>query len=329
MTTTPTTAIAKSFAEFLQAPAQSSSFEIDLRDATLRQVMEKMFEVKEVSHPGYTKRHAPLLGHISSIEMMCHTVIKPEQVTDLFWGFFQDYLEKDKGLKDSTINALCEQLCYVLRWGSQHNATVSKTYDMFEKKKTDVVKVVLSPTDIARIYYFNVQNIKGRRKDHLKTLERVKDTLVLSCCLGQRYSDLIRISPECFEDAIFRIKQKKTENKAVVDVRRFSFDEKIAREILLKYNYQAPYDHHISNYNKLVKELLKYIGFDSDINVVKKKGGEMVTETVKMWKKVSSHIGRRSFATINTIRNIPRYEIMRATGHSTESSFNKYIVFED
>lgn len=318
-----------SFVDFLQTPATTSVFEIDLRNATLREVVETMISVKERTHHNYGKRYSGLLGHLSAIEMMSHTIIRPEQITDVFWTMFQNYLSDNKGLKNSTINSLCDQLHNALKWGSLHNASVSKTYDMYDRRKAEITKVTLSPSDIARIYYFDVMKIKGRRKHHLQNLKKVKDMLVLSCCLGQRYSDLIRITPDCFEDGVFKIKQKKTQNKAVVDIKRFAFDSKIAREILVKYNYYAPYTCDISNYNKLVKELLKYVGMESDVSVVEKKRGKMETKTDKLWKRVTSHIGRRSFATNATTRNLPRYEIMRATGHSTESSFNKYIVYND
>lgn len=329
MTTSATTPIAQDFASFLSAPSQTSVFEIDLRNATLQQVAEKMIEVKSRLHHNYAKLYSGLLGHLSAIEMMSHTIIRPEQVTDVFWTMFQDYLETNRGLKPSTINALCDQLHNILKWGSLHNATVSKTYEMFDRKKVDVVKAVLSPSEIARIYYFDISKIEGRRKHLLKNLERVKDMLVLSCCLGQRHSDLVRITPECFDNGIFRIKQQKTQNTAVVDIKRFCFDAKIANEILRKYNYSAPYPCDIANYNKMVKELLQYIGMDEPIKVEAKVGGKMVTTTLKTWEKVASHIGRRSFATIATQKNLPRYEIMRATGHTTESSFVKYIVFND
>ena len=46
-------------------------------------------------------------------------------------------------------------------------------------------------------------------------------------------------------------------------------------------------------------------------------------------KQKSSHSARRSFATINTLRNIPRNKILRATGHSSEKAFNRYICYDE
>ena len=44
---------------------------------------------------------------------------------------------------------------------------------------------------------------------------------------------------------------------------------------------------------------------------------------------ISSHSARRSFATINTLRNIPRSKILRATGHSSEKAFVRYICYDE
>jgi len=61
-----------------------------------------------------------------------------------------------------------------------------------------------------------------------------------------------------------------------------------------------------------------------------KRGDRMVSATRKKhgrfakWELVSSHIGRRSFAT-NHFGKIPTPIIMAATGHKSESAFLKYI----
>lgn len=47
------------------------------------------------------------------------------------------------------------------------------------------------------------------RKNKIATLEKVRDMFVLGCNLGQRYSDLVRISPENFKNAHFTIVQQR------------------------------------------------------------------------------------------------------------------------
>lgn len=78
-----------------------------------------------------------------------------------------------------------------------------------------------------------------------------------------------------------------------------------------------------------MKELLIIIGesFSEDVNCENKINGMIVNDIKPKYKLISSHTARRTFATINTMRNIPRQQILRATGHSTESSLlNIYVM---
>ena len=66
-------------------------------------------------------------------------------------------------------------------------------------------------------------------------------------------------------------------------------------------------------------EVIKMRRGDRMVSATRKKHGRF-----SKWELVSSHIGRRSFAT-NHFGKIPTPIIMAATGHKSESSFLKYI----
>ena len=169
------------------------------------------------------------------------------------------------------------------------------------------------------------------RKNKIETLSRVRDMFVLGCNLGQRYSDLVRISPENFKNGQFTIIQQKTGNKCFVPINSMSIDNRITWSILAKYNYHAPYTGDINNYNTYLHELLHYIGEDflEEVHIDNKINGQIIRETKFRYQLISSHTARRSFATINTLRNIPRERILRATGHSSEKAFVRYICYDD
>ena len=169
------------------------------------------------------------------------------------------------------------------------------------------------------------------KKNKIDTLTRVKDMFVLSCNLGQRHSDMLRINSEYFKNGIFSMVQQKTGNRCRVEIEKMAIDKRTTYEILEKYNYEAPYKGDIANYNHYLKELLILIGdsFAEKIMCENKINGMIIHEEKAKYNMISSHTARRSFATINTMRNLPRHQILRATGHSTESSFVKYICYDD
>ena len=59
-------------------------------------------------------------------------------------------------------------------------------------------------------------------------------------------------------------------------------------------------------------------------NELKEKVKRKKSGTFKKWELVTSHIGRRSFAT-NNYGKIPTSLLISATGHSTEKMFLEYI----
>lgn len=87
----------------------------------------------------------------------------------------------------------------------------------------------------------------------------------------------------------------------------------------------------INNYNGYLHELLYSIGEDflDDVYIDNKINRVITREVKKRYQLISSHSARRSFATINTLRNIPRNSILRATGHASEESFVRYICYND
>lgn len=55
--------------------------------------------------------------------------------------------------------------------------------------------------------------------------------------------------------------------------------------------------------------------------------GQIKSESCEKYKLISSHTARRTFATVNILRGHKYTEIRRATGHKSESGFEKYICY--
>ncbi|MGH2612096.1 MAG: site-specific integrase, partial [Rhabdochlamydiaceae bacterium] len=54
-------------------------------------------------------------------------------------------------------------------------------------------------------------------------------------------------------------------------------------------------------------------------------GGMKLTTNYQKWQIVSTHTGRRTFATNAYLQGVPTVTIMAVTGHKTEKAFLKYI----
>ena len=80
----------------------------------------------------------------------------------------------------------------------------------------------------------------------------------------------------------------------------------------------------IRQYNERIKEIAKLAHLTEPVKARKRLGFRTKEIKTEKWKFISSHIGRRSFAT-NFYGKIPTPLLMEATGHSTEQMFLKYI----
>ena len=327
------------FREYL-ASSMSNMFALDLSNCSVNECIEKMCEIKMRSHPKIKQNYRMLVKKLEIIEQQYGCTIMPAMISSVFWNYFIAFLA-DQGLKYSTIGHVKANLITVLNWSSKYGVKLNPSYSEVDIPNYIPSKISLTPDEISHIYHFKIgkeetynfrlKKVTKMRKNKIETLENVRDMFVLSCNLGQRYSDMVRISPENFKNGVFSIVQQKTGNKCHVPINTLSIDSRITFAILEKYNYHAPYTGDINNYNTYLHQLLYDIGEDflDEVYIDNKINGIITRETKHRYQLISSHSARRSFATINTLRNIPRNKILRATGHSSEKAFSRYICYDD
>lgn len=313
------------FREFLKNPFQN--LVIDLSRADLIEVIETLIQVKNSLSPSYGKHYSCLKHHLKAIQMEFKCKLYPYHITDIFWSNFIPYL-LSKRLSLATIKTLCSQLKTAVRWAAKHRAKVSDSYDVLKIPPYCHEQIALTMDEVSHIYHFDVLSIP-KRKQHIRKIERVKDMFVLSCNLGQRFSDMVRIDKSCFDRNIFTILQQKTGTSVRVDIERMSLDRNTTYSILEKYNYKAPLNTDISCYDKYLKVLLQYIGkeFSTQIKRETKINGCVKVDFYPKWRLICSHTGRRTFITNNVMRGYNSMEIMRASGHKSYSSFEKYLCY--
>jgi len=318
----------KDFASYLRQSV-STPFVLNLRDASLMEVISACIKAKSRLHPRYREQVGSLVYNLGILEKENGITLKTVQVTDIFWGFFVSFLQ-DRGLKPSSIETITSQLRSILNWAVKYNAMVSPTYTDVVTPRACIQEIALTADEVSRIAYFDVDLFYAkRRKDYRERMKRIRDMFVLSCSLGQRHSDMVRIGPSCFDRSVFRITQQKTGNPAVVNIEQFAIDAKTAFRILERYGYHAPYTSTIANYNRGIHVLLRDAGLTDIVRREERINGKVVATDVPKWELVSSHTARRTFVTVNVLRGKNIHAIRRCTGHTDTRCFEKYIRDDD
>jgi integrase len=156
-------------------------------------------------------------------------------------------------------------------------------------------------------------------------LDRVRDRFLLGIYTGQRYSDYSKINKDVVVRKnnidLLEIKQVKG-NKLVY----IYLDDKI-KKILDKYNGYPPTISE-QKFNAAIKKICKAIGMTDTINIYTDKANQKNPTFIKKekWEHVSSHTARRTYCTLKIMeKDTSIYQIMAVTGHSSLSTFSRYV----
>ena len=266
------------------------------------------------------------------------TQIKIADVNDKFKIDFENYCLKNNYALNSiskdlrTIKTVCNHARY-------NGLSISYQLDKIKTPQHKTEKIYLTFEELTKI-----ENIDKRRLND--NYDNAKDWLIISAYTGQRISDFMR-----FDKSMIRHeKNKQGILKPFIEftqvktnkVMTVALHPKVI-EILEKRNDEFPKPISDTKYNLYIKQVCRIAGITdvikgsrlTDINnedktEKKTKNKDEVKQfrkeigMYKKWELVTSHIGRRSFAT-NFYGTIPTTYLINVTGHSTEAMFLNYL----
>jgi hypothetical protein len=316
--------------------ADAKEFEhyIDCSNKSVIEIIAEYVKFKAVSVKKSTLvcHYPSIVYYILKLEFLNNITLRPAVIGHFFMAQFEKYLRLH-GLSTNTILSMINALKAVLKWGALYGARLAIDINGYKLKESDKKpKVSLTSEEICKIYYYDFTNLKI--SDQLKkTYERVRDHFILDCFLGQRFGDTPRITKNNFcgnAHDTFKITQQKTGNNVVLPFHKvYGEYPVIAREILEKYDYQAPFTGTMSTFNRRLHEICKYAGLTEDVKYETKINDVIVEKTFKKYELVSSHCARRTFVTNCVKRGLHSQRIKRASGHTSDKSFGKYVIWND
>jgi integrase len=244
------------------------------------------------------------------------------EINENFKNEFVNYLKKEKYSQ----NTMQRELVFIKTFCKHAKFIGVETHPQLEKlslkRDNKIDKIFLSFDDL--------EKIESIDKDQLtESLDNAKDWLIISCYTGQRVSDFMRFTPEQISvedgDSILDITQKKTVKETTIPLH-----PKVL-EILEKRNGNFPYRISDQKYNDYIKDVCKLAKLNKPTKGSKLSETEPESKTYRKkkgiypkWELVTSHIGRRSFAT-NFYNKIPTSYLINITNHATESQFLAYV----
>lgn len=238
-------------------------------------------------------------------------------ITDVNADFklqFEDFCKKENYAANTIARAIkfIKTICY---HAQSNGITTHFQLNNIKTKTEKVEKIFLTQDEIEKIEKSDLK---------LEHLMNARDWLVISCETGQRVSDFMRFTKEQirYEGKVPLCEFTQIKTKKIMAI---PLSKKV-REILAKRGGNFPRKISDQRYNEYIKEVCKITGINTKI-----KGSKMIKETNRKatglypkYELVTSHIGRKSFAT-NNYGKIPTALLINVTGHATEAMFLEYI----
>lgn len=236
-----------------------------------------------------------------------------KDVNEDFKLSFYDFCISENYSQNTIARALkfIKTICY---HAESNNIEVSKKLSGLQINTVKVEKIYLDLNELSII-----ENCKDITKEHLIN---ARDWLLISCETGQRVSDFLRFTKDMIryenKKPLIEFTQVKTGKIMTVPL------SKKVMSILEKRGGNFPDKMSDQRYNEHIKDVCETAKIKKVIKGGLQIDNRKVIGMYPKWQLVTSHIGRRSFAT-NNYGKIPTALLIGVTGHSTEQMFLEYI----
>lgn len=184
--------------------------------------------------------------------------------------------------------------------------------------KTEVDAIALTMQEVEAI---------NRAKTETDVEKMVRDSFVVACLTGFRFSDLQQLHTATIQ----HVPMKDGETVLLLEVLTQKTGEKVlvplhplVREIIGRVGaWKVPCN---QVFNRYIKKICKVAGLREKISIKENVGGKSRMSPYEKYKLVSAHTARRTFASIAYLEwELPIYSVMQMTGHRTERVFLQYV----
>lgn len=266
-----------------------------------------------------TQKFRAIKHKLEKLEVKRNKIILIKNINDEFKNEYVSYLKGENYAQ----NTIQRDLTFIKTFCKHARFIGLETHPQLDSLKIEKEKV-----DKIYLTFEELEKIE-KTKDLHDYLNNARDWLIISCYTGQRISDFLRFTSNMIREEkgkkLIEFTQRKTGKVMTVPLH-----PKVI-EILKKRNGNFPRkisDAKYNDYIKLVCEKAKINQLVKGSKLMENPEGSKkfrkVSGSFKKYELVTSHIGRRSFAT-NFYGQIPTTYLIYITGHSSESMFLNYI----
>lgn len=277
--------------------------------------------IEDIRSKGTVKTYNTTISRIMAFQEHIGRVYHINEIDRQFKNEFTKWARNVARYKNESFIKSLRQIKTVCRYAAENKYPVNPDFlnisikaPKNQSNEVEVKSPFLNTDEIERLIQFTGNS----------HLENARDWLVISCWTGCRVSDLMQLTENNIHvtikgDKALKYTQQKTGDKVITP-----YHYHVAQIIERNNGFPRAISH--QRYNDYIKELCRLVGITEMIE-----GTKMNPETRRKergiypkYELVTSHIGRRSFAT-NHYGKLPTHMIMLVTGHDTVKQFLDYV----
>lgn len=256
-------------------------------------------------------------GRVKVVNIFKGIVGRPPMWEDLTDDNLRDFREEiASSYAPNSAKTIFAEVNAIIRENSSKPVPSLNFGTVLRTKKVPSQSVALTDEEIRRIHEFTPRT---RAAKHAKRI------FMLECLCGARLSDCLTLSPDNISEDGRIITYVSHKTKTVVKVPIHPW----LRIYLQRTSPTEPREISVRCYNDNIRDICRACGIDTITKVFR--AGR--TQRGHKWEFVSSHTGRRSFATNLALKGIPIEQIALCMGHMSGNVPNismtqRYIVGE-
>ncbi|MBS9767071.1 MAG: phage integrase SAM-like domain-containing protein [Flavobacteriaceae bacterium] len=273
------------------------------------------------------KKHNSILKRLVNFEKETNSITYIQEVDTNFKDRFREWL-KSKGYHINTIIMTIKKVVSVCVYAQDnYNKILNPITSRLTKGKGMQYKKT-------QTVYLNFRELKQIEEAYINNdkLEITRDWLLISCYTAQRVSDFMKFSTKDIvhikDNKYLDISQNKTGTPVLIylDEKVLNIIEKYGGNFPPLYSYNSA-DSNNTIYNKYLKKLGRICGINEIITAEKKnpKTNRNEVYTLPKYHFLTTHIGRRSYATNFYHKGVEASLLRTATGHKSERQFLEYV----
>lgn len=210
-------------------------------------------------------------------------------------------------------------------YAAQFKACVNLYFEECRNLTKGWEKVLTVRNDVSEQIYLTDDELKRviEYSPDTRTEAIVQQQFVLSCLVGARHGDIVSLTEKNIRDGYICYVSQKTHIKAQVPLSDVA--EQILTGRFRNKAYSMAYRNRVadSTFNDTLRSICEKCDIDEEITLYKR--GQNVT--APKYKFASSHLGRRTCATLLYLHGCDIYSISRILAHSSvEMTAQKYIL---